>query len=78
MNLINVGDVFETKSSDHLYSKEKIIIKKVENATSKDGWGYFDTKELYHRRKYNYKARIWWFMEFCKKIKFAENKENGK
>jgi hypothetical protein len=75
--LIKVGDVFETINSNNVYGKEKLIIKKVENETSKDGYGYFDTSEKINRRKYNHRARVWWFLEYCRKIDFAKNKENG-
>ena len=66
--LIKVGDEFEAQKG-HIFHGEKIKIKKVENPTSKDGYGYFDTSKLIRRRKYNHTARVWWFLEFCKKVK---------
>lgn len=65
--LIKVGDKFKTKGMGHVFHGEIIEIKKVENPDSEDGFGYFDTKKLIHRRKHQ-KARIWWFLQFCDKI----------
>lgn len=69
--LIKVGDVFKTKS-DNIFSGELIKIKSVENPTSKDGYGFFDTANLIHRKKYNHSCRIWWFLEMCYKVETAE------
>lgn len=66
-NLVNVGDRFAAQKGN-FFDGIIITINKVENPTSQDGYGYWKTEKLMHRKK-NQKARIWWLLEECTKIK---------
>ena len=67
---IKIGEVYRTKGEGNFFHGIDLIINKVENPESLDGLGHFRTENLMHRRK-NHTARIWWFKEFCYKVKKA-------
>ncbi len=66
--LIKVGERYATRNGGNFFGEIVMELTKVENSTSQDGYGYFTTKELMHRRKHH-KARAWWFKEQCRLIR---------
>ena len=55
---ISVGDKYITTNPGNAFGGERIVVSKVENADSLDGFVYFRTEKLIHRRK-NQCVRVW-------------------
>lgn len=68
---IKVGDKFKTKNDGNAHAGYTIILNKVIDDKNDDGWGFWKS---YHERdggggrRVNFKARIWWFREWCDKV----------
>ena len=62
-----VGEYFKS----HLFQDRIMTVKKVENLNSLDGFIYFDLDKGVGNRnkKYNHQARVWFFKEYCEKLK---------
>lgn len=65
---IQKGSIFRTKNAGDFFGAINIIIDKVENPESLDGFAYFSTRERMHNRKHH-KCRIWWLKDFCFQVK---------
>ena len=67
---IKKGDQFKVTSRGHIWADRILTVTKVENLESNDGYVHFDLDEGVGNRnkKYNHRARVWWFKGFCTRI----------